>query len=199
MKELEAIERLTSAFKNFPSVGEKSAERMAYAILDMDENRVQELLTNIKDAKTRIHKCPICGLLTEDEICSVCSSTSRDHSICIVLSSEKDVYSFEELRTFKGVYHVLGGDLSSLKGITPDKLKIEELKQRITKEGIKELIIATNPTLEGETTALYLTRVLQDYDIKISRLAYGLPMGGNLDYADQLTISKALQGRTKLK
>jgi recombination protein RecR len=199
MKELDSITKLTESFKSFPSIGEKSAERMAYALLDMDDSKVTELVKSIQEAKEKIHPCPICGLLTEDKVCTICDDENRDHSTCIILSNEKDVYSFEKLGTFHGVYHVLGGDLSSVKGITPDKLKFKELIQRIDDEKIKEIIIATNPTIEGETTALYLAKLLKDKDIKITRLAYGLPMGGALDYADELTIGKALVGRTNIK
>jgi len=199
MKELLSIIKLTESFKEFPSIGEKTAERLAYSILDMDESKIDLLIENLKEVKQNIHQCKICGALTEEEICSICSSTSRDHSLCIVVSNKKDVLNFEKIKTYRGVYHVLDGDISVTKGITPDKLRINELIKRIDEENIKELILATSPTLEGETTAQYLLKILQRKDIKITRLAYGLPMGSNLDYIDDLTISKAIEGRTNLK
>ncbi len=199
MKELNSINKLTISFKNFPSIGEKTAERMAFNILSMPNSQVEDLLINIKEVKSKVHQCPNCGLLTENDLCEICSSASRDHSTCIVLSNFKDVFNFEKMGTFNGIYHVLNGDISSLKGIKPDDLRIKELIDRIDKENIKEIILATNPTIEGETTALYLARLLQNKDIKITRLAYGLQMGGNLDYTDELTIQKALEGRTTLK
>ena len=199
MKELNAIVKLTESFKNFSSVGSKTAERMAFNVISMDDNTVDELIKNIKEVKEKIHPCQNCGLLIEGDKCPICSSIDRDHSICIVLSHNKDVYNFEKGNTYKGTYHVLNGDLSSLKGITPSDLRINELLERIEKENIKEIIIATNPTIEGETTALYLAKILENMNIKITRLAYGIPMGGNLEYADELTIQKAIEGRTIIK
>ncbi len=199
MKELSSIVKLTDSFKNFSSVGSKTAERMAFNVLSMDDKTVDELIQNIKDVKEKIHPCPICGLLSEGSICPICNDEHRDHSTCIVLSSYKDVYNFEKSNTYRGTYHSLNGDLSSLKGIRPEDLRIKELLERIDKENIKEIIIATNPTIEGETTALYLAKLLEDKNIKVTRLAYGIPMGGNLEYADELTIQKAIEGRTTLK
>lgn len=199
MKELHSLNKLIDAFKSFPSIGSKTAERMGYNILDMDDGEVKKLIDSITEAKRDIHQCPICGLLTEDDKCSVCSNTNRSHSICIVLSYAKDVVNFEKLENYHGVYHVLNGVISSLHGVGPEDLRINELVERIKKENIKEIIIATNPTLEGETTALYLAKILQDYDVKVTRLAYGLPAGGQLDYADEITIEKALDNRVNLK
>lgn len=199
MKELQSLNNLVDAFKSFPSIGSKTAERMGYSVLDMSEEEVNNLVKAINEAKKEIHPCPICGLLTEEDKCSVCKDPNRNHSICIVLSYPKDVINFEKLESYHGVYHVLGGVISSVHGIVPDDLKINELISRISKEGIKEIIIATNPTLEGETTALYLSRILKKYDVKVTRLAYGLPAGGQLDYVDELTIEKALDNRTDLK
>ena len=199
MKELRSLNKLIDALKSFPSIGSKTAERMGYNILDMDDDEVKKLVDSINEAKHEIHQCPICGLLTEDDKCYICSNTNRNHSICIVLSYAKDVINFEKLETYHGVYHVLNGVISSLHGVGPDDLRINELVERIKKENIKEIIIATNPTLEGETTALYLAKILKDYDVKVTRLAYGLPAGGQLDYADEITIEKALDNRVNLK
>ncbi len=199
MKELHSLNKLIDALKSFPSIGSKTAERMGYSILDMDDDEVNNLIESINSAKHDIHQCPICGLLTEDDECYICKDANRDHSVCIVLSYPKDVVNFEKLNSFHGVYHVLNGVISSLHGVGPEDLRINELTERIKKENIKEIIIATNPTLEGETTALYLARILKDYDVKVTRLAYGLPAGGQLDYVDEVTIEKALDNRTNLK
>ena len=159
MKELKSITDLTYALSKFPSIGNKTAERMSYALLDMKKEDIDDLIKAIEDVTSKIHNCPICGILTEDEICPICASKTRDHSICIVVSYPKDVLSFEEINNFNGIYHCLMGELSSYHGVNPDDLKINELIERIKKEGIKEIVIATNPSIEGETTALYLSEV----------------------------------------
>lgn len=197
MKELKSINDLTEAFKKFPSIGNKTAERLAFSVLNMDKKDVDKLVNSIINASTNIHNCPICGLLTEDEVCSVCSDSTRDHRQCVVVSSPKDVQLFESAN-FHGIYHCLLGELSSYHGITPDDLKISELINRIDKEGIEEVIIATNPNIEGDTTALYLARILQDKNVKVSRIGFGLPVGGNLEYADSLTIKRSFENRTNL-
>lgn len=199
MKELEAIEKLTDSFTLFPSIGEKTAERMAYALLDMSEDNVNRLITSIKNVKEKIHPCPICGLLTEDSICSVCSDSTRDKSLCMVIENSKDAIAFENTKTYRGIYHVLNGVISPSKNIGPENLTINKLIERIDKGEIKELIISTSGTIEGETTALYLNKILENNDIKISRIACGIPIGANLDYLDSLTLDRALKGRTKLK
>lgn len=198
MKNLLAIENLIDSLSNLPSVGRKSAERMAYALLSMNEDKVNDLIKSLKDIKSKIHPCPICGLYTDEDICEVCKDKTRDHSTIIVLSYPKDVYNFEKLNTYNGTYHVLNGVISAIKGIGIEDLNIDSLINRIDKENVKEIIIATDPTIEGETTALYLAKELESKNIKITRLAYGLPMGGHIDYADTLTISKALEGRKKI-
>ncbi|MCF0116525.1 MAG: recombination protein RecR [Bacilli bacterium] len=198
MKELKSIARLTESIRKLPSIGPKSAERLSYALLDWDNEDIEEFSNSLLNIKKKIHKCPICGLYTEDDICEICASDTRSHDILVVVSSPKDVIAFEKLDNFHGVYHVLNGSLSAVNGVTVDQLNIDSLFPRIEKEGIKEIIIATDPTIEGETTALFLARMLQKYEINVTRLAYGLPIGSQLDYADTLTLHKALQGRTKL-
>lgn len=198
MKELLSIVNLTEALKCFPSVGEKSAERMAYSLLDLDEDKVNFLLSSIKEARNKIHQCPNCGCLIDTDECEYCND-SRSHDICIVVSYPKDVFTFEKMESFKGIYHVLNGEISSIKGITIQDLNIDGLISRINKENIKELIIATNPTVEGETTALYLAKILEDKDIKVTRLAHGIPMGSSIEYSDNLTLTKAIENRTDLK
>src|SRR5574344_18231 len=199
MKELNSLNNLIDALKTFPSIGSKTAERMGYSVLNMTNEEVANLIKAIETAKKEIHPCPNVGLLTEDDLCSICKDPNRSHDTCIVISNAKDVYNFEKLETYHGVYHVLGGVISGLHGVTPEDLKIKELLARIPKEGIKELILATDPTLDGETTALYISRLVSKMNVKTTRLAYGLPAGGQLDYVDELTIKKALENRTDLK
>ena len=198
MKELSAYLALVDSFSRLPGIGKKSAERMAYSVLEMREEDALDFAKAIQDAKSKIHKCPNCGLYAEKDLCEACSDPARDHSTCIVLSYPKDALAFEKLNDFHGIYHVLGGVIAPSKGIGPEDLDIDHLMSRIEAEGIKEIIIATSPTLEGETTALFIAKLLQGKEVTVTRLAYGLPMGASLDYADSLTLTRALQGRTKI-
>lgn len=198
MEKLKALQRLEESLAKLPSVGRKSAERMAYAMLDMDGEDLNEFSNAVKELKSSIHICPICGNLTEEEHCSICKDISRDRSTIMVVSTPKDVMALENAEGYKGLYHVLGGTISISKGKGIDDLNISSLIERIKQGEVKEVIIATNPTVDGETTALYLAKVLEPYHITVTRLAYGLPMGGNLDYADALTLAKAVEGRRKI-
>lgn len=198
MKNLPSFELLIDSFSKLPGIGAKSAERMAYAVLAMKEEDALSFAESIKNSRNLIHKCPNCGLFTENELCEICKDETRDHKICIVVAEPKDALSFERLNQFKGIYHVLGGTLSPSKGIGPESLSIAPLLDRVAKEGIEEIVIATNPTIEGETTALFLAKVLSQKGVTVTRLAYGLPMGASVDYADSLTLGKALEGRKKL-
>ena len=199
MKELKSIIDLTNSFKKFPSVGSKSAVRMAYALLDMDKSEIDEIINAIENVSTKVHQCPICGVLTENNICSICEDKNRNHSTCIVVSHSKDVLAFEEIGTYHGVYHVLNGEISAYHGVTPKDLRISELLDRIDKEDIKEIIIATNPNIEGDTTALYLAEILKNKNVKVSRIGFGMPIGGQLDYTDSYTLKKSLENRTSIK
>ncbi len=199
MKDLKSIEKLKECFKKFPTIGDKTAERMAYAVINFKDEDVDEIIDTFKKVKKDIHPCPNCGLLTDEDLCSICSNTNRDHTLCIVIANYKDVYPFENSHSFHGIYHCLNGEISPMKGISPDDLKINELVERIEKEGIVEIILATNPTIEGETTALYISKLLNNKDVKVSRMGVGVPFGGQLDYMDELTITKALEGRKSLK
>lgn len=198
IRELKTLNRLVESFRKLPSVGLKSAERMAYAVLEMKAEDVDEFAFALTNVKSKIHQCPECGIYTEDAICEICSDDERSHETLIVVSYQKDVYAFEKLERFKGRYHVLNGVLSAVNGIGIEDLTIDSLMKRIVDEKIKEVILATNPTLEGETTALFIAKMLGKTPVKITRLAYGLPMGGHLDYADSMTLNKALDGRTKI-
>lgn len=198
MEKLKALQRLEEALARLPSVGKKSAERMAYAMLSFSDDDLLEISEAIKSLKQDIHFCKTCGMLSEENECEICKDKSRDDSILMIVSYPKDVITMEKSETFKGRYHVLGGELNLSKGINLDSLNLASLYKRIENNNIKEIIIATNPTIDGETTALYLAKTLQPYKVNVTRLAYGLQMGGNLDYVDPLTLSKALEGRHKI-
>jgi len=198
MIDLKSVERLTEAFRKLPGVGHKSAEKMAYSVLEMSDENVREFSDALLNLKASVHKCPHCGIYTEHDLCEICADNSRDKCKVIVVSYPKDVFGFEKLGTYDGMYHVLGGVLSAVNGVGVDDLNIASLIQRIKDDDIKEIILATNPTVEGETTALYLAKLLEKSNVKISRLAYGLPMGGHLEYADSLTLAKALEGRKEI-
>lgn len=198
MEKLKSLVRVEENFNKFPSVGKKSAERMAYALLDMSKEDVEEFYLSIKDMKEKVHTCPICGFLSESEVCPICGDPSRDNSTLVVVSYPRDVLIFENAETYDGLYHVLGGVISISKGKTVDDLNIDGLLKRLKDHKFNEVILATNPTIEGETTALYLAKVIAPYVGKVTRLAYGLQMGGNLDYTDSLTLSKALEGRREI-
>ena len=198
MEKLKALIRLEESLAKLPSVGKRSAERMAYAMLNMDDDDLAEFSDAIKNLKQSIHVCPICGFLTEGENCEICDDPDRDQSVLMVVSYPKDVIAFENAESYRGLYHVLNGAISVSKGASIEDLNIASLLERINNGSFKEVIIATNPTIEGETTALYIAKLIADKVETVTRLAYGLQMGGNLDYTDSLTLSKAVEGRRKL-
>lgn len=198
MKELISIEALTNSFSKLPGVGNKSAERMAYAFLRLTKEDQDEFLASMGKCMESIHPCPICGLYTEDEKCSVCADEERDQTTLCVVTDIKDALAIEKMHAYNGLYHVLGGTLSASKGIGIEDLSIAKLLERVEQGTIKEIILATNPTLDGETTALYIAKILEGKEITVTKLGRGLPMGGNLDYADSLTLEKAFEGRSKL-
>lgn len=198
MKELGALTRLIESFSKLPGVGKKSAERMALAVLEMDEDDLNEFVFALTNIKNKIHQCENCGLYTEETLCEICQNEERDKKTIIVVSSFKDVYAFEKLKSYQGQYHVLGGALSATKGIGINELNINSLIKRVKENKVEEIILATNPTIEGETTALFIAKLLEKENLNITRLAYGLPMGGYVDYADSLTLNKALEGRRKI-
>ena len=198
MEKLKALIRLEESLAKLPSVGKRSAERMAYAMLNMDDDDLAEFSDAIKNLKQSIHVCPICGFLTEVENCEICDDPDRDQSVLMVVSYPKDVIAFENAESYRGLYHVLNGAISVSRGASIEDLNIASLLERINNGNFKEVIIATNPTIEGETTALYIAKLIADKVETVTRLAYGLQMGGNLDYTDSLTLSKAVEGRRKL-
>ena len=198
MEKLQSLQRLEEALARLPGVGKKSAERMAYAMLNFSDEDLIEISDAIRELKQNIHFCKKCGMITEEDECEICKDTSRDDDTILIVSYPKDVITIEKSGTYNGRYHVLGGEFNIAKGIGLESLNITSLYKRIEEEHIKEVVIATNPTVEGETTAHYLAKTLEPYHINVTRLAYGLQMGGNLDYVDPLTLSKALEGRHKI-
>ncbi len=188
---------LVEQFQRLPGVGIKTAERYAFDVLEWDQEDIDRMIAGLVDVKENIHTCAICGNLAEDTHCPICEDTSRDHNVICVVQSPRDVIAMEKTKEYGGVYHVLNGVISTSKGILPEDINIQSLLERIN-EQTKEVIIATNPTVEGETTALYLAKLLEQYPVQVTRIAHGLPMGGHLDYADELTLIKALEGRKKM-
>ena len=192
---IESLQKLAEQFGALGGVGKKSALRMAFSVLEMSEGEAEEFASAILDAKKNIHLCPICQNITDKDICSVCADTQRDRKTLLVVSDVKAVISMEKVREYRGVYHVLHGVISPMNGISPDKLKIKELLSRLAEGEVEEVIVATNPTVEGEATAMYLARLIKPLGIKVTRLAYGVPMGSDLEYADEVTLFRAIEGR----
>ncbi len=196
---IEPIEILSEKFRKLPGVGKKSAVRMAFSVLDLSEEEAQAFADAILDVKRSVMICSVCGNMTDAPICSVCSDTDRDKTTVCVVEDARDVIAFERVREYNGLYHVLGGAISPLKGVGPGDLSTELLIKRVSEGEIKEVIIATNPNVEGETTAMYLSRLLIPFNVKTTRLAYGVPVGGNLEYADEVTLNRAIEGRREIK
>ena len=194
----QAMSKLIHEFSKLPGIGPKTAQRLAFHILGVPEGEVGKLAEALLEARHKIGFCNICGQLTEVSPCPLCSDPARDQSLLCVVEEAKDVIAMERTRIFKGQYHVLGGAISPLEGIGPDDLRIKELLQRMASGQFKEVIVATDPNVEGETTALYLGKILHPLGYKVTRLARGLPVGGDLEYIDEITLGKALEGRTDL-
>ncbi len=192
---IEALQNLSEQFGRLQGVGRKSAMRMAFSVLELDDESVEAFASALLEAKRKIHECPICGNLTDRDICSVCSDLSRDKSTICVVEDVKTVMSIEKVREFRGVYHVLHGAISPVNGITPDKIRFKELIERAGSGDTAEVIIATNPTPDGEVTAMYISKYLKPLGIKVTRLAYGVPVGSDLEYADEVTLGRAIAGR----
>ena len=195
MEHIESLQRLAEQFGRLQGVGKKSAMRMAFATLSLDAEAAEEFANAIIEAKQKIHECPICANLTDRELCFVCEDENRDRTLICVVEDVKAVMSIEKVREFRGVYHVLGGTISPINGITPDKIRIPELVARVGEEDVQEVIVATNPTPDGEVTAMYIARALKPLGVKVTRLAYGVPVGSDLEYADEVTLGRALEGR----
>lgn len=194
----EAFLQLLECFKHLPGVGSKSAERLVYHVLNMKDEYIEEFADALVNLKSNIYFCEKCGHLSDQSVCEICSDEDRDTSTIMVVEKPQDVYAMEKIKEYRGLYHVLHGVVSMMDGISIEDLNVTPLLKRIENGGIKEVIVATNLTREGETTALYLARLLQNYDVQVTRIARGMPIGGNIDYADELTLIKSLEGRTKI-
>lgn len=192
------LERLIEQFAKLPGIGRKSAARLAYQVLSMPKEEALNFAAAISDAHEKIHRCEVCQNYTDQPVCSICGADGRDHSILCVVENPRDVTAFERTREYKGLYHVLHGLISPMDGIGAEQLTIKELLRRLSDGTVKEVIMATNPTVEGEATALYIARLVKPLGTRVTRLAYGLPVGGNLEYADEVTLYRALSGRADI-
>ena len=193
-----ALQNLTDQFARLPGIGGKTAQRLAFHVLELPLEDAQEFADAILAAKREIHTCGCCQNLTDRELCPICSNDSRDRSVICVVAEPKDVIAMERSREFNGTYHVLHGVISPLNHVTQDDIRIRELLMRVAQGGISEVIMATNPDTEGEATAMYISRLLRPMEIKVTRLAYGVPVGSQLEYADEVTLSRALEGRQEI-
>ena len=192
------INKLIEQLSRLPGVGAKSAQRLAFHIINMPKEEVEGLASAMTDAKAHIKYCKECFTLTDDEICPICANEKRDHSTIMVVEQTRDMAAYEKTGKYEGVYHVLHGAISPMLGIGPSDIKLKELMQRLSKDDIEEVIIATNSSLEGETTAMYISKLIKPTGIKVTRIASGVPVGGDLEYIDEVTLLRALQGRTEL-
>jgi recombination protein RecR len=190
-----ALQNLSDQFARLPGIGGKTAQRLAFHVLSLPLEDAEEFANAILDAKKTVHTCPVCQNLTDLELCSICGDGTRDQEVICVVAEPKDVIAMERSREFRGVYHVLHGVISPLNHVTQDDIKIRELLHRVAQNPIREVIMATNPDTEGEATAMYISRLLRPMEIKVTRLAYGVPVGSQLEYADEVTLSRALEGR----
>ncbi len=193
-----SLEALIDKFASLPGIGRKSAQRLAFHVLSLPLEETRAFADAIMEARTSVHCCKICQNLTEGEICSICASDRRDKSTICVVSEPRDVLSIERGREYNGTYHVLHGVLSPMSHVGPDDIRIKELLQRVADNDVEEVIMATNPDTEGEATAMYISRLLKPFQIKVTRLAYGIPVGSNLEFADDATLNRAIEGRTEM-
>ena len=191
----ESIKNLVESFKYLPGIGEKTAERLAFSILELEDEQISMFSESVKEVKEKIHKCKECNTLTDDELCFVCNDPTRDSKILCVVEDTKSVFLFEKLGMFHGKYHVLDGLISPLEGVNPEDIGLSKLLDRINKEKFEEIIFAFKPSIEGETTALYIKKILEDMNIRITRLASGVPIGADMEYVDSLTLERAIKDR----
>ena len=193
-----SLSALTDWFNRLPGIGKKTAQRLAYFVMSMPQKDAEAFASAIIDARRKIHRCAKCCNLTDDDLCPICKSAKRDKTTVCVVETPKDIASFEKMQEYSASYHVLHGVISPLSGTGPDQLTIKELVKRINEDNVKEVIMATNATAEGETTAVYIAKLLKPLGVKVTRLAYGIPVGGDLEYADEVTLSRALEGRCEI-
>ncbi len=194
-----SLEMLVDEFNKFPGIGRKTAQRLAFFVMEMDKSEVEKFSKALLEVKDKIKKCRICGNLSEGDICDICESEYRDKKILCIVEEPRDVIAMEKSRTFKGLYHVLNGKIDPLNGIGVNDLNLKSLLHRISNEVIEEIILALNPDLEGETTGMYISKLLKPFGIKITKIASGIPMGGNIEFADTATLTKSLEGRMEVK
>lgn len=192
------LERLVEQLERLPGIGHKSAQRLAYHLLGCPEQMARDFAASVIEAREKVHECAVCCNLTDQEKCPVCRAGNRDESVICVVEDPRDVLAFERTREYRGTYHVLHGTISPIDGIGPDQIRIKPLLNRIAENDVKEVIMATNPTVEGEATAMYLSKLLKPFEIKVTRLAYGIPVGGDLEYADEVTLRRSLEGRNEI-
>jgi len=192
------INKLVEELASLPGIGGKSAQRLAFHIINMPKDRVERLTKTISDARENVHYCKICCTLTDDEVCPICSNEKRDHRTIMVVENTRDLAAYEKTGKYEGVYHVLHGAISPMLGVGPSDIKLAELMHRLQTEDIDEVIVATNSSLEGETTAMYISKLIKPTGIKVTRIASGVPVGGDLEYIDEVTLLRALEGRTEL-
>ncbi len=193
-----SLETLIERFASLPGIGRKSAQRLAFHILSLPDGEAEAFAEAISDAKKNVHTCPVCQNLTDGELCSICANEKRDKTTICVVAEPRDVLSIERSREYDGVYHVLHGVLSPMSHIGPDDIRVAELVSRVAAGGVEEVIMATNPDTEGDTTAMYISRLLKPFEVKVTRLAYGIPVGSNLEFADDATLLRALEGRREM-
>lgn len=192
-----SLQELIEEFQKLPGIGHKSAVRLAFHVMNMSEAKAQKFIDAIKKAKTNVHLCSKCQNLTDKPLCDICASTKRDNSVICVMESPKDVTALEKTKEYNGLYHVLHGAISPMDGVSPEDIKIKELIARLTPE-VTEVIMATNPTVEGEATAMYIARLLKPMGIRVTRIAHGIPVGGDIEYADEVTLTRAMEGRREI-
>lgn len=193
-----SIEKLVESFEKLPSIGHKTAQRLAFHILDLSEEEVKEFVDSITNAKKNIKYCSKCYNISDSETCSICSNPKRDESVICVVEDVRDVVAMERTHEFNGVYHVLHGSISPMSGVGPDDIKIKELLARLMDGSVKEIILATNPRVEGEATSMYISKLVKPLGVKATRIARGIPIGGDLEYTDEVTLTKALEGRSEI-
>lgn len=193
-----ALDKLIEQWERLPGIGHKSAVRLAFAVLSMTEEQGKSFVESIVEARANIKECRVCCNLTDGEECSVCAGGDRDDAVICVVEEPQDVLAFERTREFHGTYHVLHGTISPMEGIGPEQLRIKQLLTRVANQEVEEVIMATNPTVEGEATAMYIGKLLKPFGVRVTRLAYGIPVGGDLEYADEVTLRRSLEGRSEL-
>ena len=198
MAEVEAIAKLVNELSKLPGIGRKTAQRLAYHILSLPEDQVRELAVSIFNGKKQVHFCPVCGNFTDTDPCAICSDPSRRRDIICVVCDPRDVNAMERMRDYNGLYHVLHGVISPMNGVGPDDIRIRELMSRLASGEVKEVVLATNPDVEGEATAAYISRLIKPLGVRVTRIAHGVPVGGELEYTDEITLMRAFQGRREV-